>query len=202
MVLFNWSSAWWASASWEVLSIIPFWDKGLGGVHWGGSLSMLHPSIYLPCSFKLCLCCKEGLRLVALYRLPVPEQDNCQIPLTSFRLPWNYCVEQPFLPSWISTVYTTSFGFGVGMNGKLPLWPQQATVNHAVCPGKHPGQGKGSRVQGFMNEVFWECLHKVVQVYIYDILGYSQNLAKHCNHVALFLRKLRDNNSRDGIQMD
>ncbi len=45
--------------------------------------------------------------------------------------------------------------------------------------------------QGFMNEVFWEFLHRFVIVYIDDILIYSRNLAEHCHHVTQVLRQLR-----------
>ncbi|KAL0192537.1 hypothetical protein M9458_010833, partial [Cirrhinus mrigala] len=45
--------------------------------------------------------------------------------------------------------------------------------------------------QTFMNEVFREFLHRLVVVYIDDILIYSQNLAEHCQHVQQVLHKLR-----------
>ncbi|KAL0194729.1 hypothetical protein M9458_008301, partial [Cirrhinus mrigala] len=49
-----------------------------------------------------------------------------------------------------------------------------------------------SPFQTFMNEVFWEFLHRFVVVYIDDILIYSWNLADHCQHVQQVLQKLRE----------
>ncbi|KAL0177175.1 hypothetical protein M9458_026069, partial [Cirrhinus mrigala] len=45
--------------------------------------------------------------------------------------------------------------------------------------------------QTFMNEVFWEFLHRFVIVYFDDILIYSRNLAEHRQHVQQVLQKLR-----------
>ncbi|KAI2657950.1 Transposon Tf2-11 polyprotein [Labeo rohita] len=45
--------------------------------------------------------------------------------------------------------------------------------------------------QTFMNEVFWEFLHRFVVVYTDDILIYSRNLAEHRQHVQQVLLKLR-----------
>ncbi|KAI2645796.1 Transposon Tf2-8 polyprotein [Labeo rohita] len=44
--------------------------------------------------------------------------------------------------------------------------------------------------QMFMNEVFWEFLHRFIMVYVDDILIYSRNLAEHCQHVQQVLHKL------------
>ncbi|KAL0149296.1 hypothetical protein M9458_055334 [Cirrhinus mrigala] len=44
--------------------------------------------------------------------------------------------------------------------------------------------------QTFMNEVFWECVHRFVVVYIDDILIYSRNQAEHRQHVQQVLQKL------------
>ncbi|KAL0147889.1 hypothetical protein M9458_056810 [Cirrhinus mrigala] len=46
--------------------------------------------------------------------------------------------------------------------------------------------------QGYMNEVFRECLHRYVLVYIDDILVYSRNEAEHRQHVSEVLRWLRE----------
>ncbi|KAL0152574.1 hypothetical protein M9458_052297, partial [Cirrhinus mrigala] len=46
--------------------------------------------------------------------------------------------------------------------------------------------------QTFMNEMFWEFLHRFVVVYIDDILIYSWNLADHRQHVQQVLHKLRE----------
>ncbi len=48
-----------------------------------------------------------------------------------------------------------------------------------------------SVLQGFMNEVFREFLHRFVIVYIEDILTYFRNLAGHRHHVTQVLRPLR-----------
>lgn len=44
--------------------------------------------------------------------------------------------------------------------------------------------------QNFMNEIFWDMLHKFV-IYIDDILIYSANLSDHINHVQKLLVRLR-----------
>ncbi len=47
-----------------------------------------------------------------------------------------------------------------------------------------------SIIQGFMNEVFREFLHRFVIVYMDDILIYSRNLAKHRHYVMQVLEQL------------
>ncbi|KAL0180230.1 hypothetical protein M9458_025672, partial [Cirrhinus mrigala] len=46
--------------------------------------------------------------------------------------------------------------------------------------------------QTFMNEVFWEFLHRFVVAYIDDILIYSRNQADHRQYVQQVLQKLRE----------
>ncbi|KAK3517471.1 hypothetical protein QTP70_012450 [Hemibagrus guttatus] len=45
--------------------------------------------------------------------------------------------------------------------------------------------------QSFMNEMFWDMLHRFVVVYIDDIFIYSPNLSDHVDHVKQVLNRLR-----------
>ncbi|KAK3536785.1 hypothetical protein QTP86_025095 [Hemibagrus guttatus] len=46
-------------------------------------------------------------------------------------------------------------------------------------------------IQNFMNEIFWDMLHRFVIIYIDDILIYSSNLSDHADHVQQVLNRLR-----------
>lgn len=50
-----------------------------------------------------------------------------------------------------------------------------------------------SMFQAFMNEVFWEYLHRFVIIYIDDILIFSRNELDHHLHVTQVLQKLKEN---------
>lgn len=135
--------------------------------------------------------CKDGRRLAALdYR-------------SLIKITVKFCYSLPLLLAALELLWGATIFIKLNLHSALNLiWIQSEDKwkTAFVSPKGHYEYrvmpyglvNAPSVFQEFMNEVFWEYLHKFILVYINDILVYSQNLAEHRHHVALLLSKLRE----------
>ncbi len=153
--------------------------QGNGGLHPGGSPAGFHSTIHVTSYFQLLLFLlgkkDGGLR----HWLPCSELPDSQVAVSTSPgpcRPHRNSVELAYSTSWTYGEHTTSIR--EGDEWKTAFITPSGHYEYQVMP--YGLANSPSVFQSFMNEVFWEFLHRYVIVYIGVILIYSGQTSPPC----------------------